>query len=236
MKEDILEQLVEDWLIAQKGWFVKHNVKYRPCKRHPEYIPNKDSVHSDIDILAFSNLLKGKDRVRVVTCKSWQNGFDIRKWKTHLELEPEYNERSSAFKPREKWKYFRELTSDKWTESFINMVKDETSQKDLTYYIAVTKYIGSEEDKESFEQSQILKSRFKKFGSDFQIKIISIEKILSDLFDRLKKKDTPVLEATEVGRLLQLIDAAGLNINQQSGLIAPKRGSKQNRILTDSTQ
>lgn len=54
MKEDILEQLIEDWYVSKPGWFVKHNLKFRPDKNHAEYISNKDSVHSDIDILAFS--------------------------------------------------------------------------------------------------------------------------------------------------------------------------------------
>ncbi len=30
MKEDILEQMVEDWFISKPGRFIKHNVKYRP--------------------------------------------------------------------------------------------------------------------------------------------------------------------------------------------------------------
>lgn len=28
MKEDILEQLIEDWYVTNSGWFVKHNIKY----------------------------------------------------------------------------------------------------------------------------------------------------------------------------------------------------------------
>lgn len=47
MKEDILEQLVEDWLVSEEGWFVKHNIKYRPHKNYAGYEPKKDSVHSD---------------------------------------------------------------------------------------------------------------------------------------------------------------------------------------------
>ncbi len=36
MKEDILEQLVEDWLISRNGYFVKHNLRYRPSPNHPD--------------------------------------------------------------------------------------------------------------------------------------------------------------------------------------------------------
>ena len=53
MKEDILEQLIEDWYISNSGWFVKHNIKYRPSLQHPDYDPKKDSVHSDINVIAY---------------------------------------------------------------------------------------------------------------------------------------------------------------------------------------
>ena len=69
MKEDILEQLVEDYFVAQTGWFVKHNIKFRPDKEHSDYKTNKDSVNTDIDILAFSKKEGDKKRVAVVTCK-----------------------------------------------------------------------------------------------------------------------------------------------------------------------
>ncbi len=60
MKEDILEQIVEDWLVCEPGWFVKHNIKYRPRKEHAEWVKNQDSVHSDIDILALSGIKSAK--------------------------------------------------------------------------------------------------------------------------------------------------------------------------------
>lgn len=41
MKEDILEQLIEDWYVTNSGWFVKHNIKYRPNKNHQDYESKK---------------------------------------------------------------------------------------------------------------------------------------------------------------------------------------------------
>lgn len=214
MKEDILEQLIEDWLVSQTGWFVKHNIKYRPKKGHKEYNTNRDSVHSDIDILAFSNNEKGKSRVIAVTCKSWQGGFNPQEWLQSLEKEPEYNERTDKFKPREKWKYFRELSSTKWTEAFVEKIENETGQRDFNYYIAVTKLNGKNQGKELFEKSIIFKKRFKKFNSNVDIRIISLEEIINDYCRRMELKDTDFLEATNVGRLLQLVHAAELKIQK----------------------
>ena len=75
MNEDILEQILEDWLI-HKGYFVQHNAKFRPRKDHPDYERNKDSNHSDIDVIGFHPKLEGNSKVLVVTCKSWQSGFN----------------------------------------------------------------------------------------------------------------------------------------------------------------
>ena len=33
MKEDILEQLIDGYLLRQPGTFTKHNVKYRPDQK-----------------------------------------------------------------------------------------------------------------------------------------------------------------------------------------------------------
>ncbi len=215
MKADILEQLIEDWFVSKPGWFVKHNIKFRPSKKHKNYNSKKDCVHSDIDILAFSGVENGKHRVAVVSCKSWQVGFSLREWLRVMESKPTYNKRDSDFRPREKWKYFRELISEKWIQAFLDTIKKETSQKNLTFYIAVTKLVGTTKEREAFEHSLIIKQRFKKFNSVIDIKFITLQQILEDFLKRIAKKDTPVLEGTDVGRLLQLINAAGLTIEEK---------------------
>ena len=35
MKEDILEQIVDDWFLSRPGVFTKHNVKFRPTPADP---------------------------------------------------------------------------------------------------------------------------------------------------------------------------------------------------------
>jgi len=215
MKEDILEQLVEDWLVSQEGWFVKHNVKYRPSIEHPEYESKKDSVHSDIDIVAYSPTARGAARVAVVTCKSWQAGFNIGKWLERLECEAEYNQPTIEFQKREKWKSFREIVSEKWLVSFLDKLKRETGQLSFTYYIAVTKLSGKsiDDNRQLLENSKVIEKRFKKHGANIDIRLLPLEEIISSIKLRMEGKDTPVLEITNIGRLLQLLNAAGLATN-----------------------
>ena len=209
MKEDILEQLVEDWLVSQDGWFAKHNVKFRPQK-DDDYNSKLDSVHSDIDILAFSPKKRGVNRVSVVTCKSWQAGFNIEKWLQSLESEAEYHEPSVKFKKRESWKGFRELVSEKWMRAFIHTLDSQTGQKEFTYYIAVTKLSGKniEENRKKLEASEIIRKRFSENGAKINIKLLPLSEIVEDIVARLQDKETPVVENTNIGRTLQLLIAA----------------------------
>jgi hypothetical protein len=50
MKEDILEQIVDDYLQAC-GYFTRHNVKFRPRDDRPDFSARADSVASDIDVI-----------------------------------------------------------------------------------------------------------------------------------------------------------------------------------------
>lgn len=50
MKEDVLEQIVDDYL-QFKGYFTRHNVRFRPRPAHPEFKTRQDSVNSDVDVV-----------------------------------------------------------------------------------------------------------------------------------------------------------------------------------------
>ena len=115
MKEDILEQLVDDYLQG-KGYFTCHNVKFLPRKNHPQANPKKDSNHSDIDVIGFNPLEKGPDRVWVVSCKSWQQGLKI-----ESKLKEIKGKKIAG--GREAWKGFRELIEPKWSEALIPQLK-----------------------------------------------------------------------------------------------------------------
>lgn len=212
MKEDILEQIVEDWFVTRPGWFAKHNIKYRPDQKHPDYLSKKDCVHSDIDILAISGKeMEGCDRVAVVSCKSWQGGFDPEHWRKVIEGQADYNEPTKEFKHRESWKSFRELISDKWIDAFLDMIETESGQRDLTYYIAVTRLKNT--NRRCIESSEVLRARFQNKQSNIKLKIITLREMIDSMYNRIAKKSTPALEVTDIGRILQLIAAAGLKLN-----------------------
>src|SRR5580704_13870887 len=101
MKEDILEQLVDDYL-QFNGFFTAHNVKFQPAATGPEYISAKDRVASDIDVIGFHPMHRGAGRVWVVSCKSWAQGFSPAKRIADIDAR-------RRIAGREAWKGFREL-------------------------------------------------------------------------------------------------------------------------------
>lgn len=78
-KEDILEQIVAEHLL-QCGYFVGHNLKFRPRGDHPDFIGNQDSNHSDIDVIGYHPRKRGSRKVPVVSCRSWRGGFSPSRW------------------------------------------------------------------------------------------------------------------------------------------------------------
>lgn len=66
IKVDILEQIVEEYLV-HKGYFVQLNLKLLPRKDHPDFVLNKDSNYSDINVLAYNPKLSGPSRVMAVS-------------------------------------------------------------------------------------------------------------------------------------------------------------------------
>ncbi len=204
MKEDVLEQIVDDWFLSQPGTFTKHNVKFKPNEKREDYNSKTDSSHSDIDILAVNLNKQSNERVSVVTCKSWQQGFNPKNWAEWL-----VTNQSKRFAGREVWKYFRELVKPNWTEAFIEKIKDETNSNEFTYYVACTKIQG-ENNKEIFEDNDYFLDILRKNGAKNPvIRIITFEDMFKDYFNRIgNNKQT--LEATQIGRLLQLIKASNV--------------------------
>lgn len=125
MKEDILEQLVDEYL-QHKGYFTTHNVKFRPNKSHADYNSKQDSVHSDIDVLAYNPTLEGPERVLVVNCKSWQNGLNIKSKLSEFE-------QNKIVSGREAWRGFRELLNPKWSEAFREKVYEASGSRVFTH-------------------------------------------------------------------------------------------------------
>jgi hypothetical protein len=134
MKEDILEQLVDDYL-KFNGFFTAHNVKFQPDKTDPAYVQKDDCVASDIDVVGFHPMREGFDRTWVVSCKSWQAGFDP---KRRIQL-INGNKKISG---RDAWQSFRELVKKKWADGLIAEIEKLTGSRKFTYVTAVTRLRG----------------------------------------------------------------------------------------------
>lgn len=189
MKEDILEQLVDDYLKA-KGYFTSHNIKFRPEKGDPDFNIKTDSVNSDIDVLAINPNLSGPERVIVVTCKSWQDGLRPEKLIEAFNLGTEISGRPA-------WKGFREITKKKWADAFCRKVLQTTGSDKFVYLTVVTKVVG---DKSVWENNQTFSQMLN--GNPIQIKTVA--EILNELLPLI---DTTV-ESSQIGRLLQVIKAS----------------------------
>ena len=194
-KEDILEQIVEEYLV-HKGYFVQHNIKFLPGKDHPDFILNQDSNHSDIDVIGYHPILKGDRRVLVVSCKSWQKGFN-----PAAEIRAIQGDKNKKRRGREPWRAFRELTSPKWSEGFIKAVRDATGTNRFTYVMAVARLSG---DKSVWENHKPFKDAI---GGN-PVSIVTFREMVTEIQGKL----TTTLASTEVGRMLQMFLAAGIKV------------------------
>lgn len=189
MKGDILEQLVDEYL-QFNGYFTKHNIKFKPSSSDPEYDAKLDSVPSDIDVIGINPNFNGRKKVIVVSCKSWQKGFNPAARIRQLE-------ENKIVSGREAWKGFRELVNDKWARAFLESVKSTTGYSRFTYVTAVTKING---DKSVWENYAPFRKRI-----DNPVRLISFETILEEIYSQINS--TPA--SSQVGRVLQLIRASG---------------------------
>ncbi len=208
MKEDILEQAVDDWLLSQPGTFTKHNVKFKPSKEDPKFKEGTDAVNSDIDVLAIHTKKIGVNRASATSCKSWQSGFSPEGWRKKLK------NKDSRVNRKEAWKYFREISNRKWGLALAKKIFEETGSKHFTYYIVVTKLSGKniEQQIAKFENDPIFIRNLKyDSSSKVKIKIMTFKNIFDDHF---KRRNARTLEATELGRLIQILKASGVELKK----------------------
>jgi hypothetical protein len=192
-KEDILEQIVEEYLV-HKGYFVQHNIKFLPRRDHPQFVSNQDSNHSDIDVIGFHPTLEGERKVVAVSCKSWQMGFN-----PASEIDAIVNEK--VRRGRQAWQAFRELCSPKWSEGFVAAVKQATGTDRFTHVTAVAKLVG---DKSVWEKHR----PFREALGGNPVTIITFREMVNDIQGKL----TRTLAGTEVGRMIQMFHAAGIDV------------------------
>jgi hypothetical protein len=190
MKEDILEQLVDDFLKFQ-GYFTMHNVKFQPAEIDPEYDKQQDCVASDIDVVGFSPMRQGADRVWVVSCKSWQGGFYPADKIRGITENRMVNGRAA-------WKTFREICKRKWADALLAQIERLTGSRHFTYVTAVTKLRG---ERSIWENHEL----FRQLLRGNPIKILTLEEMLEKLYSETKTTVAP----SAVGRLLQVMKASG---------------------------
>jgi predicted nucleic acid-binding Zn finger protein len=204
MKEDILEQLIDGYFLRKPSTFTKHNIKYRPDLNFiSKGQKNKYSVHSDIDIISINTFSK---ETNVVSCKSWQGGFDIKFYFNQLSNP---NNHTNIHSGKEVWKSFREITNPIWAKAFRDKVFEETNSKKFNYYIAVTKLLN-QQVKDDFCNCKNFLNLLSNDG-EFEVKIdfLTFENIFTEIQN---SEMSTTIESTEIGRILQLFKSAGLKI------------------------
>lgn len=206
MKEDVLEQIVEDYLQMQ-GYFTAHNVRFNPPKDE-HYVSQTDSVPSDIDVVGFHPLRTGPERVMVVSCKSWQSGFAANHILAQL--------RGEAKNPkRERKLQFRELWMPRWAHGFRDKIEAITGEREFTYCLAVTRLQG---DASAWNDDPTIRECL---GGN-PLRFLTLQ----DMWGAVLSSVTTTPAASEMGRLAQLLKAAGLTapkpVAQPSG---PQQGS-----------
>jgi hypothetical protein len=192
MKEDILEQLAEDYLQAQ-GYFTRTNLKFRPDGAHAQFVKKLDSNHSDIDVLGIHPTATGPKRVFAVSCKSWQSGLDSRGILAKIDGK-------KKFAGREAWKAFRELADPKWGHAFCAAVTAATGSKSFTYAIAVTKLRGTAADADIFCNRRDFRSSI----NGNKISFLTLQQMA----DTVAASLTTTMATSQLARTLQLLRAA----------------------------
>lgn len=198
MKEDVLEQVVEDYL-QLNGYFTTHNVSFKPDKEHAEYVSREDSVPSDIDVVGYRPQATGVGKVMAVSCKAWQDGFDPRaKLRGLREGLPKNNRRKT-------WHQFRELWKPKWSTAFHDAVANLTGEREFTYCIAVTWLKGgltADEAAALWSSDETIRANLN--GCTFRF--LTLEEMWTKVVAEATLRPAP----SEIGRLAQLLKAAGL--------------------------
>lgn len=193
MKEDVLEQVVDDYL-QLNGYFTMHNIRFRPSVNHPDYVSKNDSVHSDLDVLGVCPTVEGPARVVAVSCKSWQVGFNPASKLAELR-----GEKKGGARPT--WHMFRELWSPKWSAAFVDRIEQLTGQREFHYRIAVTKLNGNG-DLDAWSADETISANL----PGCTISFMTMKTMWREVVDALST--TPA--ASEIGRLAQLLKASGV--------------------------
>ncbi len=146
----------------------------------------------------------------LISCKAWQDGFN-----TSTELAALRSGRKSHGK--DAWKSFRELWIPKWSEAFHATITNLTGEKTFVYQIAVTRLRGKATAR-TWSADPTIKANLR----GCELRFLSLEEMWGTLLTEL----TTVPASSEIGRLAQLLKAAGLtDMKQVQQPVGPAPGS-----------
>ncbi|WP_395752921.1 hypothetical protein [Prosthecobacter sp.] len=212
MKEDILEQLVEDWLQA-RGYFTRANLKFRPVDGSEGYDSKLDSVASDIDVIGIHPGKTGPERVYVVNCKSWQDGFPISRIVRALRDKPD-----SLLNGKAHWKHFRELANPRWTRAFWQALQVVSHCGDEFTYVTAVTFARDPQNKREWTESP----QFKQALKGNPVKFLTLRDMLEEVIEKLGT----TVESSQFSRTLQLFNAANIHLKLTPETSPPKASRK----------
>lgn len=196
MIEDVLEQVVDDWL-RRTGYFTRTNVRFGPAVGDVGYSVREHNQQSDLDVLAVKPTEQGPRRVLAVSCKAMQAGFSPNRWLDAAEADRKYNGKLAR-------KHLRELWDPTWAAALRRRVHQLTGSEIFTYALAVTRLgPGGSTDTACWLQHPVVKENL----AGNPCEVLSFMRMWSELRQDVKEQ----IEPSHVGRLAQLLKAAELD-------------------------
>lgn len=169
---------------------------------HPDYVEKKDQVHSDIDLISVD--LADASRVTVVNCKSWMDGFDCKFFSNNLS-DPERHDKEWGGKAT--WKHFRELVVPKWTEAFVERIRQESPSVSVIDYVIFCVFAKNSSHIDEWIGHAPIQEAFS--GMPVRLGSISVRTI-SEAVAEVQIKTSDFSENSHFARTLQLLKAGGL--------------------------
>ena len=182
---DLFEQLIADYL-TDDGYLCELNVNYRKADGKGSY--------SDIDVLALRK--RPPHDVIVADCKSWGAGL----WGDWL-LD---DESKSGVAERT---YFKAIFQSEWAEGLANKVEEELGTRKFAYTIFCTRINQSPKYGGVSQLEQRLVA-----GNP--IRVVPFASVIEKTVERLriKKRRSRAVEPTTLGRIVQLLDHAQIDL------------------------
>lgn len=193
MTEDVLEQVVDDWL-RRSGYFTRTNVRFGPAIGDRGYSSRDHNQRSDLDVLAVRPTEPDPRRVLAVSCKAMQSGFSPNGW-----LKAAENDK--IYKGKDARKHLRELWDPVWAGALRRRVQELTGTERFTYALAVTRVgSGGSTDTTCWVGHPVVGVNL----AGNPCEVLTFGRMWSELREDVREQ----IEPSHVGRLAQLLKAA----------------------------